>query len=188
MVQDITGLDYSGHPAPEGLGPIGDHQGRGLLVHIMLAIEAASRRVVGMAYQQVWIRDAQAHKGTESRTQRRARANRQSQRWVKAVAAVGTPLTPGADPIALPDQIAYPQHHQHAFEHANLIFHFPCPGGTVAFSSTLASFLPNQKRAFHPLLYFSSVCSPSTRIGKLVDGRFSLSYRLRMISCISGDA
>jgi hypothetical protein len=89
MVQDITELDYSGHRATAGLGPIGDHQGRGLLVHNTLAIEPSQRQVVGLAYQQVWTRDAVAHKGTESRTQRRARANRQSQRWVKAVAAIG---------------------------------------------------------------------------------------------------
>src|SRR4030042_3428373 len=39
MVQDITELDYSAHEATEGLGPIGDHQGRGLLVPNTLAIE-----------------------------------------------------------------------------------------------------------------------------------------------------
>src|SRR5437016_10005412 len=33
MVQDITELDYSAHAGTEGLGPIGDHRGRGLLVH-----------------------------------------------------------------------------------------------------------------------------------------------------------
>jgi len=91
MVQDITELDYSGHQATEGLGPIGDHRGQGLLVHNTLAIEASERVVLGLAYQQVWSRDEVAHKGTESRTQRRARANRQSQRWVEAVEAIGTP-------------------------------------------------------------------------------------------------
>jgi hypothetical protein len=91
MVQDITELDYSGHGATAGLGPIGDHRGRGLLVHNTLAIEPGERRVVGLAYQQVWTRDVVAHKGTESRTQRRARTNRQSQRWVNAVKVIGTP-------------------------------------------------------------------------------------------------
>src|SRR5260221_14146957 len=54
MVQDITELDYSSHTATEGLGPIGDHRGRGLLVHNTLAIEPSSRQVIGLAYQQVW--------------------------------------------------------------------------------------------------------------------------------------
>ncbi len=93
MVQDITELDYSAHRATEGLGPIGDHHGTGLMVHNTLAIEPSQRQVVGMAYQQVWTRDAEAHKGKESRTERRARANRQSQRWVKAVEAIGKPAT-----------------------------------------------------------------------------------------------
>ena len=95
MVQDITELDYSGHQATEGLGPIGDHRGQGLMVHNTVALEPNQRIVLGLAYQQVWSRDEVAHKGTESRTQRRARANRQSQRWVKAVEVIGAPLAGG---------------------------------------------------------------------------------------------
>src|SRR5258706_7335986 len=82
MVQDITELDYSSHAATGGLGPIGDHRGRGLLVHNTLAIEPTSRQVIGLAYQQVWVRDEQAHKGQETR---------QSSRSVKAVQEIGTP-------------------------------------------------------------------------------------------------
>jgi Transposase DNA-binding len=93
MVQAITELDYSGHPATEGLGPIGNHQGRGLMVHNTLAIQPNERHVLGLAYQQVWTRDEVAHKRLESRKQRRERTNRQSHRWVKAVAAVGKPPT-----------------------------------------------------------------------------------------------
>jgi hypothetical protein len=91
MVQDITELDYSGHEATEGLGPIGDHQGRGLLVHNTLAIEPSQRQVIGLAYQQVWVREEAAHTGQETRATRQQRAERQSQRWVKAVQAIGRP-------------------------------------------------------------------------------------------------
>ena len=91
MVQDITELDYSGHKATEGLGPIGDHRGRGLLAHNTLAIAPKQRQVVGLAYQQVWVRETQAHKGQETRQARQQREQRQSQRWVKAVEAIGTP-------------------------------------------------------------------------------------------------
>lgn len=93
MVQDITELDYSGHRATEGLGPIGNHQGRGLMVHNTVAIQPHARRVLGLAYQHVWTREAVAHKRLESRKQRRERRNRQSQRWVTAVAAIGRPPT-----------------------------------------------------------------------------------------------
>ena len=97
MVQDITELDYSAHEATEGLGPIGDHRGRGLLVHNTLAIEPSQRRVLGLAYQQVWVREEKAHvqpvgcQGQETRGARQQRAPRQSQRWVKAVQAIGAP-------------------------------------------------------------------------------------------------
>ncbi len=91
MVQDITELDYSAHEATSGLGPIGDHRGRGLLVHHTLAIEPGQRQVIGLAYQQVWVREEQTHKGQETRTVRQQREQRQSQRWVKAVQAIGTP-------------------------------------------------------------------------------------------------
>jgi Transposase DNA-binding len=91
MVQDITELDYSAHAATEGLGPIGDHRGRGRLVHNTLAIEPKQREVIGLAYQQVWVREEHPHKGQETRLARQHRATRQSQRWVNAVHAVGTP-------------------------------------------------------------------------------------------------
>ncbi len=91
MVQDITELDYSSHTATEGLGPIGDQRGRGLLVHNTLAIEPSSRQVIGLAYQQVWVRDEQAHKGQETHLARQHRRTRQSSRWVNAVQAIGTP-------------------------------------------------------------------------------------------------
>src|SRR5258708_35262166 len=73
LVQDITELDYSGHPATAGLGAIGNHQGRGLMAHNTLGIQPNERRVLGLAYQQVWRRDDLAHKRLESRKQRRER-------------------------------------------------------------------------------------------------------------------
>jgi hypothetical protein len=91
MVQDITELDYTTHEATEGLGPIGDHRGRGLMVHNTLGIEPKERRLLGLAYQQVWVREEQPHKGHETRQERQSRASRQSQRWVKAVQELGTP-------------------------------------------------------------------------------------------------
>ena len=91
MAQDITELDYSRHEATEGLGPIGDHRGRGLLVHNTLAIEPSNRQVIGLAYQQVWVREEKALAGQETRLARQQREARQSQRWVKAVQKIGTP-------------------------------------------------------------------------------------------------
>ena len=89
MVQDITELDYTAHEGTQGLGPIGDHRGRGLLLHNTLAISVGERRVIGLAYQQVWVREEVSHKQQETRAQRLKRQDRQSTRWGAAVEAIG---------------------------------------------------------------------------------------------------
>lgn len=89
LVQDITEVDYSHHRETEGLGPIGNHQGQGFEVHSTLLVEPEVGEVIGLAHQAVWTRDREAPPKQESRTQRRQRENRQSQVWVKAVAAIG---------------------------------------------------------------------------------------------------
>jgi len=91
MVQDITELDYTTHRETEGLGPIGNHGGAGLMLHNTLAVGAEAHRVLGLAYQQVWVRENVSHKQTESKSLRRKREDRQSTRWGKAVAEIGTP-------------------------------------------------------------------------------------------------
>lgn len=91
MVQDITELDYSGHQSTGGLGPIGDHRGRGLMVHNTLAISAEEGQVLGLAYQQVWTREDVNYKRTETKAQRHKRTDKQSVRWSKAVSDIGKP-------------------------------------------------------------------------------------------------
>ncbi len=41
LVQDTSCLDFSRHGATEGLGPIGDHKGRGFMVHSTLCVNPA---------------------------------------------------------------------------------------------------------------------------------------------------
>jgi hypothetical protein len=92
MVQDFTDLNYTSHPATQGLGPISSQAFlSGLWVHNTLAIQPQERRVLGLAYQQVWAREESTYKGRESKTTRRKRSNRQSLRWGQAVAAIGKP-------------------------------------------------------------------------------------------------
>ena len=92
LVQDFTYLNYTNHPATQGLGPISSQAFlSGLWVHNTLAIQPQERRVLGLAYQQVWAREARTYKGRESKTTRRKRSNRQSLRWGQAVAAIGKP-------------------------------------------------------------------------------------------------
>lgn len=94
MVQDFTKLDYVGHPATVGLGEISKGVMGGLWVHNTLAILPQGRRVIGLAYQQVWAREARQSPEKEKRAHRRKRSNRQSLRWVQAVTSIGKPPEP----------------------------------------------------------------------------------------------
>ena len=56
ILHDTTELNFTSHPALEGTGPVGNGQGRGFLQHNSLAIEADTRKVLGLAFQQVTTR------------------------------------------------------------------------------------------------------------------------------------
>lgn len=56
ILHDTTELDFTGHPAVTGLGPIGDHRGRGFLQHNSLAVRPDDRRILGLTFQQLWVR------------------------------------------------------------------------------------------------------------------------------------
>jgi hypothetical protein len=58
IVHDTTELDFTDHPLVSGLGPIGDHRGRGFFQHNSLAVVPDNRRVLGLTYQQLWVRPA----------------------------------------------------------------------------------------------------------------------------------
>ena len=87
LVQDTTEVDFTAHPKTQGLGPIGNGAGAGMLVQSVLAIEPATRQVLGLAYQEPFLRHA-APKG-ESCAQRRTR-ERESQVWLRAIEHVGS--------------------------------------------------------------------------------------------------
>src|SRR5213594_1678399 len=55
-VQDTTYLDWTDHPATDGLGPLAAPSHQGLLAHTTLAI-TAERVPLGLLQQQVWARD-----------------------------------------------------------------------------------------------------------------------------------
>jgi len=90
LIEDTTLLDYTGHPAAEGLGIIGDG-GRGLCVHSMLALKVSAwdleqqpeTTVVGLFGQQCWSQRPRP-KG-ETRAKRKWRSNRASKRWAEVL-------------------------------------------------------------------------------------------------------
>jgi len=103
MIQDTSCLDFTGHPAAEGMGPIGDHHGRGLMIHSTLAVNpAGSGEVLGLAYQALFCRQPTPEK--ETPTERKGRA-RESEIWRTSIREVGM-APPGSRWVHVCDRYA----------------------------------------------------------------------------------
>ncbi len=86
LIQDLTAVDYTRYQAIEGLGPIGDNRGRGYLLSTVLAVKPRPRQVLGIAYQEPFLRQPVAEEETRAeRTQR----PKETDFWLRGVAAVG---------------------------------------------------------------------------------------------------
>jgi hypothetical protein len=86
ILHDTSHLDYSTHHKLEGVGPIGDGQGRGLLQHNSLAVVPAPRRILGLAYQQLRVRKPALP--NEMAYQRKLR-ERESELWPRGIQGAG---------------------------------------------------------------------------------------------------
>jgi hypothetical protein len=86
VAQDTTTLNYSAHPATQGLGPIGtqSEQVRGLLVHDTLAFTAQGVPL-GLLHLQCW-----ARQGIGARATRHSKAieEKESFKWIESYQAV----------------------------------------------------------------------------------------------------
>ena len=85
-VQDTTELDFTAHHAVEGLGPIGNGGGRGLLQHSTLAI-APHGDLFGVLHQ-IWRTRVPVPEGETGR--QRLERRRESDLWPESVRAVGS--------------------------------------------------------------------------------------------------
>lgn len=84
-IQDTTDLDFAHHPATQGLGPLDNIFQHGLKVHSSLA--ASSEGVpLGLLHQAVWVRDPD-QVGVSQRRRQRETKDKESQRWLTALAA-----------------------------------------------------------------------------------------------------
>ena len=88
IIHDTTQVDFTTHRAlhPE-LGPIGDGDGRGFIQHNSIAIDPATREILGLIYQQTFNR-VEAPEG-ETRGDRYRRVPRESSVWVEGVRKIG---------------------------------------------------------------------------------------------------
>ena len=57
LIQDTTEVDYEQHPTTKGLGPIGNGTHHGFLLQTVLAVEPSSGQVLGIAYQEPFLRE-----------------------------------------------------------------------------------------------------------------------------------
>jgi hypothetical protein len=89
-VQDSTALKYTGHPATDGLGPIGTRatKARGLWVHDTLAF-TPDGTPLGRLDVQRWSRDPQ-RAGSRATRDTRAIDAQESAKWLKSFAAART--------------------------------------------------------------------------------------------------
>jgi hypothetical protein len=98
-VQDTSELDFTSHKTVQGLGPIGNGGGQGLLQHSTLAIDPKGH-LVGVLHQ-IWRLRVPVPEA-ETRAERRQRP-RESDFWAESVQAVGS-LGPRTRIIHLADR------------------------------------------------------------------------------------
>jgi hypothetical protein len=86
IVHDTTELDFSGLESVEDLGPIGNGGCAGFLCHNSLAVEFATRRVLGLSHQAMHTR-RRVPKG-ESPKAKRQHPQRESKLWVRGLEGI----------------------------------------------------------------------------------------------------
>jgi hypothetical protein len=85
-VQDTTEVDWTGHPATTGLGPLGHPACQGLHVHSTLAF-TPERLPLGLLAQHVWARDPN-DLGKRKRRKQLPIRQQESQNWLTSLDAV----------------------------------------------------------------------------------------------------
>jgi hypothetical protein len=80
VVQDSSELNYSGHKATEGLGPLRNAANRGLILHEGLAL-TPSGVPLGVVSAAIWARDP-AQAGKQPHRNQRRIADKESKKWI----------------------------------------------------------------------------------------------------------
>jgi hypothetical protein len=87
LIGDTTETDFGIHRQIEGLGPTGDGDGRGFMLHSSLMIDPQTREILGLAGQELFYR--QPAPPGENSYQRRQR-DRESEVWGRVIDQVGS--------------------------------------------------------------------------------------------------
>jgi hypothetical protein len=103
-LQDTTDFDFTAHPATQELGYLGHPKHFGLLVHSTLA--ATSEGVpLGLLHQKVWTRDVRLLGKRKNRRQKETK-DKESQRWIDSLQAVGEVAPATATAVVIGDREA----------------------------------------------------------------------------------
>jgi hypothetical protein len=95
LIQDTTALNFTHHPSTQGLGYLDLPTQQGLRVHSTLAATVEGVPL-GLVHQEVWTRDP-AQLGISNQRAQRETHEKESQRWLTALAA---------SQVAIPDSVS----------------------------------------------------------------------------------
>jgi len=104
LIQDTTDLNFTHHPATKGLGYLDVPTQRGLKAHSTLAATVEGVPL-GLVYQEVWARDP-AQLGISNRRSQRETKEKESQRWLTALAASQEAIPAGIVTVTVADREA----------------------------------------------------------------------------------
>lgn len=104
VIQDTTELNVTHHPATHGLGLLDNASQRGLKVHSALAV-SSDGVPLGFIHQAVWTRNPDEI-GKRHRRRQRATTDKESQRWLTALAATQQAVPPDVTVITVADREA----------------------------------------------------------------------------------
>jgi Transposase DNA-binding/Transposase Tn5 dimerisation domain len=104
VAQDTTEINLTHHPTTQGLGYLGSSKCRGLLLHSCLALTPAGTPL-GVLHLQPWVRPLEQLGKRHTRHQRPT-AEKESQRWLTALAAIGQALPQHPQVVVICDREA----------------------------------------------------------------------------------
>lgn len=104
VIQDTTSFDFTAHPATAGLGYLGHSKRSGLWLHTALAVTAAGVPL-GPLHQHTWTRDRK-DLGKRALRNKKETADKESRRWIDALAAVEAALPPEQAVVTVADREA----------------------------------------------------------------------------------
>ncbi len=85
-IQDTTELNYSSHPATQGLGYLNGLQYRGMYVHSTLLV-TPERVPIGLIDQQVWMRSEEEYQVEQANRKELKTEEKESQKWLVSLEA-----------------------------------------------------------------------------------------------------